>query len=32
MGSMVEMAATLAEGRSLLQPHTFDWVLLDVHF
>jgi hypothetical protein len=21
----VEMAATLAEGRSLLQPHTFDW-------
>lgn len=21
----------LAEGRSLLQPHTFDWVLLDVH-
>jgi hypothetical protein len=30
-GLQVEMAATLAEGRSLLQPHTFDWVLLDVH-
>jgi len=30
-GLQVEMAATLAEGRSLVQPNTFDWVLLDVH-
>ncbi|MBZ5550545.1 MAG: hypothetical protein LAO22_21740 [Acidobacteriia bacterium] len=30
-GLQVEMAATLAEGRSLVQPNTFDWILLDVH-
>jgi hypothetical protein len=30
-GLQVEVACKLAEGRSLCQPNTYDWVLLDVH-
>jgi DNA-binding NtrC family response regulator len=30
-GLQVEVAHNLAEGRSLWNPNTYDWILLDIH-
>jgi ActR/RegA family two-component response regulator len=30
-GLQVEVAHSLAEGRSLWKPNTYDWVLVDIH-